>query len=63
LATSAWEIGRQVLALGVASARYSAYGVVGPFLIVMVWLYFANSILYLGAKLVRATAAEHAGDG
>jgi membrane protein len=62
MAAAAWEVGRQVLALGIGNSHYSAYGAVGSFLIVMVWLYFANSVLYLGAMFVRATAAEHAAE-
>jgi membrane protein len=58
LAAVVWEIGRQLMAFSVGTSRDGAYGMVGAFLVVMVWLYFANSVLYLGAMFVRATAAE-----
>jgi len=58
LAAVMWEIGRQLMAFSVGTSRDGAYGIVGSFLVVMVWLYFANSVLYLGAMFVRATAAQ-----
>jgi membrane protein len=53
-----WEVARQLLAVVFTNGRYSAYGVVGSFLAVMIWLYVGNSILYLGAMFVRATQLE-----
>ena len=53
-----WEVARQLLAVVLTNGRYSAYGVVGSFLAVMIWLYVGNSILYLGAMFVRATQLE-----
>lgn len=38
LAGVVWEIGRQVMALSVGTSRDGAYGIVGAFLVVMVWL-------------------------
>jgi len=58
LAAVVWEIGRQVMALSVGTSRDGAYGIVGAFLVVMLWLYFANSVLFLGAMFVRATAVQ-----
>ena len=53
-----WEVARQLLAVVLTIGRYSADGVVGSFLAVMIWLYVGNSILYLGAMFVRATQLE-----
>jgi membrane protein len=50
-----WEIGRQVLALLIIGAKYSAYGVVGTFVAMMVWVYYASSVLFLGAEFVKVT--------
>ena len=62
IASVFWEVARQLLAVVLTSGRYSAYGVVGSFLAVMIWLYVGNSILYLGAMFVRATQLERAQD-
>jgi membrane protein len=48
-----WEIGRQLLALFVIGGRYSAYGVVGTFIAMMVWVYYASAVLFLGAEFVK----------
>jgi membrane protein len=50
-----WELGRQVLAAMVIGGRYSAYGVVGTFIAMMVWVYYAAAILFLGAEFVKVT--------
>lgn len=55
LAATTWEIGRQVLSLFVISDRFSAYGVVGSFIAMMVWVYYASNLLFLGAEFVRVT--------
>ncbi len=46
-----WEIVRQLLATFVVGRKYSAYGVVGSLLILMLWLYVASNVLLLGAEL------------
>ena len=51
-----WEIGRQILALLVIGTRYSAYGIVGTFVAMMCWVYYASSVLLLGAEFVRVKA-------
>lgn len=50
-----WEIGRQVLAAIVIGGRYSAYGVVGTFIAMLVWVYYAAAILFVGAEFVKVT--------
>lgn len=49
-----WQIGQHVLALFVIGDHYSVYGVVGSFIAVMVWFYYASAVVFLGAELVRA---------
>lgn len=49
-----WELGRQVLAAWLINSRYSsAYGVIGSFLAVMLWIYFASTVVLLGAEYVQ----------
>jgi membrane protein len=49
-----WLVGQQLLVSFVIGTHYSAYGVVGSFIAVMLWLYYASAIVFLGAELVRA---------
>src|ERR1700685_2505381 len=45
-----WEIGRQVLAETLSGAQYTwAYGVLGSFVGLMLWCYYAVAVLLLGA--------------
>ena len=49
-----WEIGRQALAMFVIGGKYtSAYGVIGSFIAVMLWVYYANAVIFLGAEFVQ----------
>lgn len=48
-----WEIGRLVLASLVISDKYDAYGVVGSFIAVMLWMYFASMVIFLGAEYIQ----------
>ena len=50
-----WEIGRLILAVFVIGGRYSPYGVVGTFIAMMIWVYYAAAILFLGAEFVKVT--------
>lgn len=60
-AAIAWELGRQVLAAFLIGTKYSsAYGVVGTFLGLLVWCYYACTILFLGAEYVRVFERERA---
>lgn len=49
-----WHFGQWVLASFVISDKYSAYGIIGTFLAVMLWIYYASALLFFGAELVRA---------
>ncbi len=53
-----WQIGQHFLALFVISNRYSVYGVVGSFIALMVWFYYASAAVFLGAEVVRNLGRE-----
>jgi membrane protein len=54
-----WEAGRQALAAYILRLNYpSAYGVVGSFLAVMLWVYYASLVILFGAEYVRVIAEE-----
>ena len=53
MAAVIWEAGRLVLAELLIDDRYTAYGMVGSLLVLMLWAYFATSVLLLGAEYVQ----------
>ena len=54
-----WEAGRQALAAYLLRLNYpSAYGVVGSFLAVMLWAYYASLVILFGAEYVRVINEE-----
>ncbi len=58
LAAVLWEIVRQILTLAVVGRKYSAYGIVGSLIALMVWIYVAISVLFFGAEFVRVVSDE-----
>jgi membrane protein len=48
-----WQVGSQLVARFVVGGNYSAYGVVGSFIAMMLWVYCASIVLFLGAQLVE----------
>jgi membrane protein len=58
LAAILWEIGRQILNLLMFGGKYTAYGVVGSLLALMLWIYFASSIFFFAAEYVRVMEEE-----
>ena len=59
LAAVVWEIGRQILAAVVVRIDYTgAYGVLGSLLAVMLWGYYAVSVVFLGAVFVQVIRGE-----
>jgi membrane protein len=64
-----WEAGQLILAPLVIGEKYSAYGVVGSFIAVMLWMYYASAVLFIGAEFVQilwrqnrpATTSDQAG--
>ncbi len=54
LAASLWEIGRQVLSSFLIGSKYSsAYGVAGSILAILLWCFYAVTILFLGAEFIQ----------
>ncbi len=54
-----WEVGRQLLTHFLVGTKYSsAYGVVGSFIAVMLWIYYGVSVLFLGAEYVQSVCAK-----
>ena len=53
-----WEINRQVLAALVIGEKYSAYGIVGSIIVLMLWVYLASNILFLGAEYIQVVRSE-----
>jgi membrane protein len=53
-----WEIGRQLITILVSRGSYSAYGVVGAFLAVLLWCYYAVAIVLLGAEYIQVLRAR-----
>jgi membrane protein len=58
LAAVLWEGSRQVLALIVVTKKYSAYGIVGSVLALMLWCYVATAILLFAATYVRVLSCQ-----
>jgi membrane protein len=63
LAALLWEATRQLLACFFVGESYTAYGVVGSLIAVMLWIYVASSILFLGAEHVRVLGQHRRGGG
>ncbi|HEY2883121.1 MAG TPA: YihY/virulence factor BrkB family protein [Pirellulales bacterium] len=61
LTAAAWEIGRQILAVMIARGKYgTAYGVIGAFLAVLLWCYYAVTIVLVGAEYIQVLDARQA---
>lgn len=52
-----WQLGQRLLAQFVIGEKYSAYGVVGSFIAIMLWTYYASAVIFLGAEFVQALCA------
>ncbi len=48
-----WEVGRLTMSYIIAGRNYTPYGVVGSFIAIMVWVYYASSLTFLGAQFVE----------
>ena len=53
-----WEVVRQVLALFIVAGRFSAYGVIGSFIAIMLWFYVSAALLLIGAEFVQVLASS-----
>lgn len=58
LASVIWEIGRRLLAALVIGSKYNVYGVVGAFIALMLWVYYAAASIFFGAEYVRLLATR-----
>jgi membrane protein len=59
LASLLWELGRQALTAYFLHLNYpSAYGIIGSFIAVMLWAFYASLVLLLGAEYVRVLREE-----
>ena len=48
-----WEIGRLAMSYIIAGKNYTPYGVVGSFIAIMVWVYYASTLTFLGTQFVE----------
>jgi membrane protein len=54
LASTLWEVGRQVLAAYVVGDKLpTAYGLIGSFMAIMLWTYYAMIVVLFGASFTR----------
>ena len=59
LASALWEAGRQILAAYVVGEKLpSAYGLIGSFMAIMLWTYYAMLVVLFGAAYTRAANEE-----
>jgi membrane protein len=59
LASALWEAGRQILAAYVVGDKLpSAYGLIGSFMAIMLWTYYAMLVVLFGAAYTRAANEE-----
>lgn len=56
-----WQLGLRLLEMFVISKSYSAYGIVGSFLAIMLWMYYASAVFIVGAELVHYHCCRHLG--
>jgi membrane protein len=55
-----WEIGKLILAWLIIGQNYTAYGVVGAFIALMAWIYYASTLFFVGAAIVRVSTRARA---
>jgi membrane protein len=55
LASVFWELGRYALTQYLLRGGYDAYGVIGSFIAMMLWFYYAWTVLFFGAEFVQVT--------
>lgn len=60
LAAILWEVGRQLLGIYLVHLGYpTAYGVIGSFIAIMLWAYYAMVVVFIGAEYTRVVREEH----
>ncbi len=58
LAGILWEISRRALTVMLMGKKFTAYGVVGSLLALMLWVYIASMIFFFAAEYVRVICTE-----
>ena len=58
LVAVAWEAGQYALTAFLIGEKFSAYGVVGSFMAVMLWLYYGSAAVFFGAEVVQSLGQE-----
>lgn len=58
-----WDFGQRLLSWLIIGEKYSAYGVVGAFVALMIWMYYASAVVFLGAELVRSLQEPPSNEG
>jgi membrane protein len=49
-----WEVGRQILTIVIVRSGYgSAYGVIGSFIAIQLWCYYAVAVVFFGAEYIQ----------
>ena len=48
-----WKLGMIVLTNWLIGEKYTAYGIVGSFVAIMLWMYYASAVIFLGAEFVQ----------
>jgi membrane protein len=54
-----WAVGRWLLLLLLVGKEYSAYGILGALMGIMLWYYFASVVIFLGAEFAHALSENH----
>jgi membrane protein len=59
LAALFWEVGRQILAMYMTRSGYlSVYGIIGSFIAIMLWAYYAMIVVFFGAEFTFVSGQE-----
>ena len=58
-----WQIGSQIVSRFMTAGNYSAYGVIGSFIAIMLWVYCLSIVLFLGAQMVQVLGHPENGNG
>ncbi len=53
-----WEVGRVVVAAFVVRNHSNLYGVIGSFLVILLWIYYVSLLLFFWASYVKCLADE-----
>jgi membrane protein len=57
-----WQIGQYFLTRFLIGDHYSAYGIIGSFIAVLLWFYYASAVVFLGMEYLFAIHNVHLAD-